>query len=313
MKRRGGSGGINEGFDFSDRSDVDYTDTLSDIDDREGPCVAVEKACESDMINYGSDLRDDADIDVKVILTARDDNGDPLSRDGGGNVIVRLDVDLNGAEYAPYEINIGIDLSRGGFARLADAYGGWSLKAGRVFDNGGVVGDVTALIDDVTITLNPSAAGDLHGAPAEVAGIDVRVNSAVKSMSGAPRRLDLGASLYVESDSLTSLAGAPEYVDGSVTLEFRYIYDPNNSSRQKGPDFMSGLPAFIGGDLDVAGVIAAPRAGRDGACERILPAPGRARVGGNVNVRSADRTLPRVVREKNGKFRVFTVTAGKDR
>lgn len=112
---------VDEGFEFSGMSDVDYTDTFADIDQKEETESAVKIAAGKDLVFELGD-------EIGLIFTTFDDNGDPLGFDGSGNLIVRLDIDMKLARPGqsappPSELAFRIDLSRGGFTEFTKKFG----------------------------------------------------------------------------------------------------------------------------------------------------------------------------------------------
>ena len=153
MKRRGGSGGINEDFDFSDMSDVDYTDVFSDIDAKAelvAPLHSLAAAILSDCTTIDSrGAYGDGRDGIEITFAVTDDDDVPLGVDDYGNVIVRLDIDMKKARDVyradgtaiitppPYRTVIALDLSRGALAGYAAGGGkGWCLRPGRLFNRG---------------------------------------------------------------------------------------------------------------------------------------------------------------------------------
>ena len=129
------------------------------------------------------------------------------------------------------------------------------------------------------LRLFPTASGDLRGAPAAVTNLSVSVDSATRTLTGGPRRLDGESDLRIAIDSLRSLEGAPDYVGGSMEIYFDNI----NEKKYKGPDFLAGTPLRIGEDFNATFVFAPFEPG-----ERILPAGRELRAGGAVNFITSD-------------------------
>lgn len=259
-------------------NDVDYTDIFADIDD-----VAVDDAAAvSDFYDALArditkcefiprslpDIRSGTSRTGSVIKTPRDAAGRfvrsicsvvPSEREGCRVICV--------AAWAP-DWNVTVDLSRGGLAGFVRARGGWELRASA---GKGAKGGAY----DAWITVIPTAAGDLQGAPfltgpgvsVIVKGVD-RGRTALRSLAGSPEYV--GANFEIHAghcrrgagrSELRSLAGSPEEVRGMFRVQDAALTD------------LSGMPARIGSGKAVNSFAEEIPAGVDiGVATRDVPA-----------------------------------------